>query len=69
MVGALKTLNVELENGVLGRTAELAVALEETQKANAAVAYMADHDNLTGLLSRRRFQEEFERWGKYALRQ
>jgi diguanylate cyclase (GGDEF)-like protein len=29
---------------------------------------MADHDNLTGLLSRRRFQEEFERWGKYALR-
>ena len=29
---------------------------------------MADHDNLTGLLSRRRFQEEFERWDKYALR-
>ena len=23
---------------------------------------------LTGLLNRRRFQEEFERWGKYALR-
>ena len=64
----LETLNVELENRVLGRTAELAIALEEAQKANAAVAYMADHDNLTGLLSRRRFQEEFERWGKYALR-
>ena len=64
----LETLNVELENRVLSRTAELAVALEEAQKANAAVAYMADHDNLTGLLSRRRFQEEFERWGKYALR-
>ncbi len=64
----LETLNTELENRVLARTAELAVALEESQKANAEVAYMASHDNLTGLLSRRRFQEEFERWGKYALR-
>ncbi len=64
----LKTLNQELEERVLTRTAELAVALEEANKANAAVAYMADHDTLTGLLSRRRFQEEFERWGKYALR-
>jgi HAMP domain-containing protein len=64
----LETLNMELEGRVQTRTAELAVALEEAYKANAAVAYMADHDNLTGLLSRRRFQEEFERWGKYALR-
>lgn len=64
----LETLNLELEGRVLARTAELAVALEEANKANAAVAYMADHDSLTGLLSRRRFQEEFERWGKYALR-
>lgn len=64
----LETLNLELEKRVLDRTAELAVALEDAQKANAAVAYMADHDNLTGLLSRRRFQEEYERWGKYALR-
>ncbi|MEO8343155.1 MAG: EAL domain-containing protein [Gallionella sp.] len=64
----LETLNLELEGRVTTRTAELAAALEEAHKANAAVAYMADHDNLTGLLSRRRFQEEFERWGKYALR-
>jgi diguanylate cyclase (GGDEF)-like protein len=64
----LETFNVELENRVISRTAELVLALEEAQKANAAVVYMADHDNLTGLLSRRRFQEEFERWGKYALR-
>jgi diguanylate cyclase (GGDEF)-like protein len=64
----LETLNLELEGRVQTRTAELAVALEDAYKANAAVAYMADHDNLTGLLSRRRFQEEFERWGKYALR-
>ena len=64
----LETLNLELEGRVLTRTAELAVALEEANKATAAVAYMADHDSLTGLLSRRRFQEEYEHWVKYALR-
>jgi diguanylate cyclase (GGDEF)-like protein len=64
----LETLNRELEDRVIARTAELGVALEDANKANAAVAYMADHDTLTGLLNRRRFQEEFERWGKYALR-
>ena len=64
----LKALNLELEGRVLARTAELAVALEEANKANAAVAYMADHDSLTGLLSRRRFQEECGLWVKYALR-
>ncbi|MFZ5524041.1 MAG: putative bifunctional diguanylate cyclase/phosphodiesterase [Pseudomonadota bacterium] len=64
----LVTLNAELEERVSIRTTELAAALEEANKANAAVAYMADHDTLTGLLSRRRFQEEYERWGKYALR-
>ena len=64
----LETLNAELEDRVAKRTAELGMALEEAHKANAAVAYMADHDTLTGLLNRRRFQEELERWGKYALR-
>ncbi len=64
----LETLNLELEDRVVTRTAELGVALEDAIKANAAVAFMADHDTLTGLLNRRRFQEEFERWGKYALR-
>lgn len=64
----LEAMNAKLEARVLKRTADLAAALEEAHKANAAVAYMANHDNLTKLLSRRRFQEEFERWGKYALR-
>lgn len=64
----IEALNQDLEKRVVIRTAELAEALEEAKKANAAVAYMADHDTLTGLLSRRRFQEEYERWGKYALR-
>ena len=64
----LVTLNLELEDRVVSRTAELGVALEEANKANAAVAYLADHDALTGLMNRRRFQEELDRWGKYALR-
>lgn len=64
----LETLNLELESRVLTRTAELGVALEESQKAHAAITYMADHDALTGLLNRRRFQEEFDRWGKFSLR-
>ena len=64
----LEILNVELEGRVTTRTDELSVALDEANRANAAVAYMADHDTLTGLLSRRRFQEEYERWGKYASR-
>ena len=65
---ALKTLNAELEDRVVKRTTELGVALEEANKANAAVAYMADHDSLTGILNRRRFQNELERWTKHALR-
>ena len=64
----LETMNLTLEDRVTTRTTELAVALAEANKANAAVAYMADHDVLTGLLNRRRFQEELDRWGKYALR-
>lgn len=64
----LETLNLTLEERVTARTHELGVALEEANKANAAVAHMADHDVLTGLLNRRRFQEELDRWGKYALR-
>lgn len=64
----LEKLNQELERRVVERTAELGVALEEANQANISIAYMADHDGLTGLLNRRRFQEEFDRWGKFALR-
>lgn len=64
----LETLNRDLENRVLTRTNQLKAALEEANKANATVAHLANHDTLTGLLNRRRFQEELERWGKYALR-
>ena len=64
----LKTLNQDLESRVVTRTSQLNAALEEANKANAAVAHLANHDTLTGLLNRRRFQEELDRWGKYALR-
>jgi len=64
----LIALNMELEDRVRARTAELGVALEEANRANTAVAYLAEHDALTGLLNRRRFQEELDRWGKHALR-
>ena len=59
---------LELEDRVIARTAELGVALDDAHKANAEVAYLAEHDALTGLLNRRRFQAEFDHWGKYALR-
>ena len=64
----LETLNRDLEDRVVTRTSQLNAALEEANKANAAVAHLANHDTLTGLLNRRRFQEELDRWGKYALR-
>lgn len=64
----LETLNRDLENRVAIRTSQLKSALEAANKANAAVAHLANHDTLTGLLNRRRFKEELDRWGKYALR-
>lgn len=64
----LETLNRELEARVATRTAELNEALERANKANAAVAYLADYDALTGIFNRRRFQDELVRWGKYSLR-
>lgn len=64
----LAKMNLELEDRVQARTAELGEALKEATDANATVAYLADHDALTGLLNRRRFQEELDRWSKYAIR-
>lgn len=64
----LEALNHELEARVAERTAELGEALEKANSANAAVAYLADHDTMTGMYNRRRFQEELDRWEKYAQR-
>lgn len=32
------------------------------------IAHLAEHDELTGLLNRRRFQTELDKWSQYALR-
>jgi len=64
----LEQLNLELEGKVAARTSELGEALDRAHKANANSAYLAAHDELTGLINRRRFQEEIDRWGMHYLR-
>ena len=60
--------SASLELQVAEKTESLRVALDESRKANEMIVHMAEHDSLTGLLNRRRFQEELEKWGQYALR-
>ena len=57
-----------LEQQVADKTESLRLALNESKKANEMIAHMAEHDALTGLLNRRRFQKELDKWGQYALR-
>ena len=64
----LLAFSESLEQQVADKTASLKLALEEAEKANETIAHMAEHDALTGLLNRRRFQKELEKWTQYALR-
>ena len=57
-----------LEQQVAEKTESLQRALDEAHKANEMVIHMAEHDALTGLLNRRRFQKELERWTNHAAR-
>ncbi len=57
-----------LEQQVEDKTESLRAALEESRKANEFISHMADHDALTGLLNRRRFQEALDNWMKYSER-
>lgn len=57
-----------LEQQVADKTESLRLALNESRKANEMIVHMAEHDALTGLLNRRRFQKELDKWGQYALR-
>ncbi len=59
---------VSLEEQVEQKTESLRLALEEARKANELMVHMADHDVLTGLMNRRRFQKELEQWIEYATR-
>ncbi|MES2364937.1 MAG: EAL domain-containing protein [Pseudomonadota bacterium] len=57
-----------LEKQVQDKTESLRLALEESRHANELIGHMADHDALTGLLNRRRFQKTLEDWMEYAAR-
>jgi diguanylate cyclase (GGDEF)-like protein len=60
--------SASLEQQVAEKTESLRLALDASKKSNEMIAHMAEHDSLTGLLNRRRFQKELEKWGQYALR-
>lgn len=60
--------STSLEHQVAKQTESLRQALDEAQKANDMIIHMAEHDALTGLLNRRRFHNELERWTLFALR-
>jgi diguanylate cyclase (GGDEF)-like protein len=57
-----------LEQQIQDKTEALRLALEESRNANELIGHMADHDALTGLLNRRRFQKTLEDWMEYAAR-
>lgn len=57
-----------LEQQVAAKTESLKQALDEAKQANEMIVHMAEHDALTGLLNRRRFQTELEKWMLVALR-
>lgn len=60
--------SASLEQQVTDKTESLRLALDESRKANEMIVHMAEHDSLTGLLNRRSFQKELDKWGQYVLR-
>lgn len=64
----LQAVATSLEEQVAHKTESLRRALEEANRANETIAHMAEHDTLTGLLNRRRFQKELDRWTLYGAR-
>ncbi len=64
----LQAVATSLEEQVALKTESLRHALEEANRANETIAHMAEHDTLTGLLNRRRFQKELDRWTLYGAR-
>jgi diguanylate cyclase (GGDEF)-like protein len=64
----IRRFSESLEVEVAEKTESLRMALDEARKANETIVHIADHDALTGLLNRRRFQKELMQWAAYALR-
>ncbi|GMR03716.1 MAG: hypothetical protein BMS9Abin22_218 [Gammaproteobacteria bacterium] len=52
-------------NGMSARLAELS---NEQERTRARLSHLADHDPLTGLMSRRRFHAELDKWIQHAVR-
>jgi diguanylate cyclase (GGDEF)-like protein/PAS domain S-box-containing protein len=50
-------------DGASGVVEGVLVDITEQRRAAESLRYHADHDVLTGLVNRRRFEEELERWG------
>ncbi len=48
----------DLENAVAERTAELRETVAKLERSEERLQHLADHDQLTGLFNRRRFEEE-----------
>lgn len=61
-------INASLQQQVKEKTESLRVALDEARLAHAFASRIANHDTLTGLFNRRRFQEEAKRWLDYGRR-
>lgn len=58
----IRRLASGLEREVTAKTESLRQALAEAQQANEMIVYLAEHDALTGLLNRPRFERELTRW-------
>ena len=64
---AVRLLGGDLNNAVIGTTIMLAIACgmgylgDRSRRLERQVAFMADHDALTGLYNRRRFTDELQR--------
>ncbi len=65
---AVRRFTAGLEQEVAQKTESLRRALADAQKANEKVIHLAEHDALTGLLNRRRFQAEIDRWAGHVAR-
>jgi len=57
-----------LEREVLSKTRSLRQALVDAEQANHLIAKIAAQDGLTGLMNRRRVQEEIDRWAAHSRR-
>ena len=64
----IKQFSQSLEQQVAEKTESLCLALDESKKKIEMIARLAEYDSLTGLLNRRRFQKELEKWGQYGVR-